>query len=87
MCESDNDFSQSQTDREARIDGLPRTINPKGATLSSDVGEKPETNHKVVTYQKMTLKKKHRRNHSQRASGQKHGYEDSEKNTEDLEQR
>ena len=40
----------------------------------------------VVTYHKVTLKKKHRRNHSQRASGEKNevkqqAYEDSEKNT------
>ena len=31
--------------------------------------ERPETNHGDVTYHKVTLKKKQRRNHSQRASG------------------
>ena len=60
--------------------------------LSSDVGRKPETSHGVVTYHKVTLKKKkHRRNHSQGESEKKEatqqGYEDSEKNIEDLEQR
>ena len=30
-----------------------------------------ETNHGVVTYHKVTLKKKHRRNHRQRASGER----------------
>ena len=38
--------------------------------LSSDVGGKPETSHRVVTYHKVTLKK-HIRNHSQKASGEK----------------
>ena len=47
---------------------------------------KPETNHRIETYHKVPLKKKHRRNHSQRASGEKieekqQGYKDSEKNT------
>ena len=42
-----------------------------GAMLSSDVGGKPETSHGVVIYHKVNLKKKHRRNHSQRASGEK----------------
>ena len=41
-----------------------------GAMLSSGVGEKPETNHGVVNNHKVTLKKKHRRNHSQSASGE-----------------
>ena len=41
-----------------------------GATLSSGVG-KPETSHGVVNYHKVTLKKKHRRNHSHRANGER----------------
>ena len=70
--------------------------------LSGDGGGKPETSHGVVSYHKVTLRKKHRRNHSQGASGENHRrnqracneknevkqqeYEDSEKNNEDLEQ-
>ena len=42
--------------------------------LSSDVGGKPETSNGVVTYHKVTLRKKHRRNHSQRASGEKENH-------------
>ena len=45
--------------------------------LSSDVGRRPEPSHGVVTYHKVTLKKKHRRNHSQRTSGER----ESEKGT------
>ena len=39
--------------------------------LSSDVGGKPETNHGDVAFHKVTLKKKHRRNHSRGASGER----------------
>ena len=60
-----------------------------GAMLSSGVGEEPETNHGVVNYHKVTLKKKHRRNHSQRASGEKNevkqqGYEDRTRRTSKI---
>ena len=63
--------------------------------LSGDGGGKPDTSHEVVTCHKVTLKKQHRRNHSQGASGEnprrnqracgeknevkQQGYEDSEK--------
>ena len=61
----------------------PRTINHEGRNAEW----KSETSHVVVTYHKVTLKKKHRRNHCQRASGEREWsnatreYEDSEKNT------
>ena len=50
-----------------------------------------ETDQGVVKHHKVIQKKKHRRNHSQRACGEKNeveqqGYEDSEKNIADLEQ-
>ena len=35
-----------------------------GAVLSSGVGRKPETNHGVVNYDKVTLERNQRRNHS-----------------------
>ena len=92
-CESDKE-SQSERHEDQRPPsdaGRPK----RGEMLSSGVGEKPDTNHGVVYHHKITQKMKHRRNHSQGASGenprQDHSrragekvtqqeYEDSEKN-------
>ena len=61
----------------------------KCAMLSTDVWRKPETSHGVVTYHKVTLQSEPQPEEpvARRIEVKQRGYEDSEMNDEDLEQR